>query len=119
MEDFLQVEVRLKWDVNGITDNGTGCDGLRLWQVDDLQEIRTPPKRPKVLGQVTAIQWLGIRNDARLTVCFCTALGYLCIWRQGAKEGYEEIVTQRIGGGKEILSIEADKLALNDVRFAI
>lgn len=101
------------------TDNRTGCDGLRIWQVDALREIQTPSKRPKVLGQVTAVQWLAIRNDPCLTVCFGTALGYLCFWRQDSKGMYEELATERIGDAKEILSIEVDKPTLTDIRFAI
>jgi hypothetical protein len=119
MEDILRVEVRPNWNVNGITDNSTGSDGLRLWHVDSLREIQTPPKRPKQLGQVTAVRWLSIRNDPRLIVCFGTTLGCLCLWRQSSKDVYEEIAIETIGGGKEILTIEADKPTLNDVRFAI
>ena len=68
---------------------------------------------------MTAVEWLGIRNDPQLTVCFGTALGYLSIWRQGSKEVYEEVSTTKIGGGKEILSIEADKPTPNEVRFIV
>jgi hypothetical protein len=68
---------------------------------------------------VTAIEWLPIRNDSRLTVCFGTALGYMCIWRQTLKGAYDELYVERVGDGKEILSIEADKPSLDDILFTI
>jgi len=98
---------------------GTGSDGLRIWQVDDQKEIQTPPRRPKILGQVTAIEWLSIRNNPRTTVCFGTTLGHLTLWRQNSKGSYEELFTQRLGEGKEIMSIEADKPTLDNVHFAL
>jgi len=101
------------------TDNIKGCDGLRIWQINCRREVKTPPKRPKVLGQVTVVQWLAIRNDPRLIVCFGTTLGYLCFWRQDSEGDYEEFATERIGDGKEILSIEGDKPTLKDVRFVV
>jgi hypothetical protein len=66
---------------------------------------------------VSAIEWLPIRNDPRLTICFGTALGYLCVWRQSSKGKYDEIYAYRVDW-LEILSIEADKPTLNDVLFA-
>jgi hypothetical protein len=68
---------------------------------------------------VTAIEWLPIRNDPRLTICFGTALGYMCIWHQTSKGAYDELYAEIVGDGKEVLSIEADKPTLDDVLFAI
>lgn len=59
------------------------------------------------------------RNDPHLTVCFGTTLGLLSIWRQGSKDVYEEVATTKVGKGQEILSIQADKPTLNDVRFVV
>jgi hypothetical protein len=43
----------------------------------------------------------------------------MCIWRQTSKGAYDEVYGERVGDGKEILSIEADKPTVDDVLFAI
>ena len=72
-----------------------------------------------MLGQVTAVQWLAIRNETRLTICFGTTLGHLSFWRQRSNGEYEELFSEQIGDRKEILSIEADKPTLDYVLFAV
>jgi hypothetical protein len=68
---------------------------------------------------VTAIEWLPIRNDPRLTICFGTALGYVCVWRQTSEGAYSQLYAEPVGDGKEVISIEADKTTLDDTIFAI
>src|SRR5262245_46783097 len=101
------------------TDHSTGCDGVRIWDVDTLREIITPPRRQRVVGKETTIELLTIRNNPCPTLCFVTALGYLGFWRQCSKEVFEELTTRKIGGGKEILSIETDKPTASEVLFAV
>jgi hypothetical protein len=79
--------------------------------------MQVPSRRPKVIGQVSTIEWLPIRSDPRLTICFGTALGYLCVWRQTSEGTYDEIYARRVDW-QELLSIEADKPTLDDVLFA-
>ena len=62
-----------------------GHDGLRLWDLESLRELR-PPWVPgddaRYRGQVTCVAWLPEWSNARKTVCFGTALGYIVFWRQ-------------------------------------
>jgi hypothetical protein len=68
---------------------------------------------------VTAIEWLPIRHDRLLTICFGTALGYVCVWRQTSKGTYGKLYAEPVVDEKEVISIEADKPTLDDILFAI
>lgn len=54
-----------------------------------------------------------------MTICFGTTLGYLCLWRLTPNGVIDELLETRIGGGKEILSIQGDKPTINDIHFAV
>jgi hypothetical protein len=71
----------------------------------------------KVLGQVTAIEWLPI--DPLLTICIGSALGYVGVWRQTSKGAYGDLYAEPVVDGKEVISITADKPTLDGVLFAI
>lgn len=54
-----------------------GTDGIRVWNLQLLQEIQVPQQPYHEKGQVTCTCWITRRNEAFDTLCYGNALGWL------------------------------------------
>jgi len=94
-----------------------GKDGVRLWKMDGMKELATPPKKATVIGPPTKLKWFHAPNEGELTLFIGTATGFLLLWQQNDVGVFETTVSQRVSE-QEILDVAIDNVS-DVVRIAI
>ncbi|KAH7917252.1 WD40 repeat-like protein, partial [Leucogyrophana mollusca] len=97
-----------------------GMDGAKIWDLRTYQQLAGPQQRHAHADPVSCTAWITRRDELRETLCYGTALGNLVIWRQQSrsKEVFEEVLTIKVGTGKEILCVSCDTSVPMGVRIA-
>jgi WD40 repeat protein len=62
-----------------------GSDGVRLWNIETLDELRIPNQNYGRLGPTTCVVWLTRTENLDEMLCYATGLGYVVFWEQEKK----------------------------------
>ncbi|KAI9459800.1 WD40-repeat-containing domain protein [Boletus coccyginus] len=115
--------------INCLAINGQGTfltggsnDGMKIWNMDKLEEIPSVARRHAFNDPISAAMWITRKDEAHETLCFGTSLGYLIFWRQNKGSRmqiqFEEVTLKRIGTSCEITCMACDTTQRAGVRIA-
>ncbi|KAJ3504450.1 hypothetical protein NLJ89_g7925 [Agrocybe chaxingu] len=87
-----------------------GEDGLRVWDLHAMKELRLPDQNIDEKNYVASVCWLMKPYESVDTLCYGNGTGFLVFLQHcPSQNGFNIIHSCRIGGGREISTITADR----------
>ncbi|KAJ3507463.1 hypothetical protein NLJ89_g6292 [Agrocybe chaxingu] len=87
-----------------------GEDGLKIWDLHAMKELRLPDQNPDEKNYVASVCWITKPYESVDTLCYGNGTGFLVFLQHRPSQNEFDIIHScRIGGGREISTIAADR----------
>jgi len=68
------------------TEEQSGYDGIKIWDLKTLKELDVPQQSPNERGQVSCVFWITRENEAFESLVYGNGIGYLVFLQYRATE---------------------------------